>query len=473
MLTKIYSNQYLSLIVDREKRWRTGKVVKEVINQHEEYEGDPEQMIQLERAAALAARVMLLARDNIMVNLRFLDVALSELIPEINPGLDGAAIEGRWLYYNPVWLLKQYKIAANYPVRLYLHSLFHCIFYHSFGSKERGEELWNLATDAAAENVILEMELPMAGLESDAEARNKLHYLKEDVGMLTAERIYHYLQHNPLTSGEKEQWQRLFCRDQHKYWRQPEELVITQAQWKKISERIKADLKSFSKNKSNSESLEKNLAEATRDRYDYADLLRRFAVMGEELRVNEDEFDYIYYTYGLSTYGNMPLIEPLEYKDRKKVREFVIAIDTSASCRGEIVREFIKKTYSILKGTEYFFQKINVHIVQCDSEIQSDTKITCEEDFQTWMKHGKLKGFGSTDFRPVFEYVERLMEEGEFENLKGLIYFTDGYGIYPQQMPPYDTIFAFLEEDDRQPEIPPWAIRVVLSEEDIEGVQTK
>ena len=64
-------------------------------------------------------------------------------------------------------------------------------------------------------------------------------------------------------------------------------------------------------------------------------------VMGESVQMNDDEFDYIYYTYGLERYGNMPLVEPLEYKDSKKVREFVIAIDTSASCRGALVKSFL------------------------------------------------------------------------------------------------------------------------------------
>ena len=171
-------------------------------------------------------------------------------------------------------------------------------------------------------------------------------------------------------------------------------MLFRSDQWKKISERVKADVKSFSKDKNSSESLEKNLAEATRDRYDYGELLRRFTVMGEDMQVNDDEFDYIYYTYGLSTYGDMPLVEPLEYKDARKVKEFVIAIDTSASCRGEIVREFIRRTYSILKGTEHFFQKINIHIIQCDNDVRSDTKIVSQEDFEDFMKNGKLKEIG-------------------------------------------------------------------------------
>ena len=214
--------------------------------------------------------------------------------------------------------------------------------------------------------------------------------------------------------------------------------------------------------------MEKNLEETTRDRYDYSEILRRFTVMGEDITVNDEEFDYIYYTYGLEHYGNLPLIEPLEYKETNKVREFVIAIDTSASCRGSVVRAFLRKTYSILKGSENFFHKINVHIIQCDSEVQSDTKITCDDDFETFMKYGKLSGFGSTDFRPVFQYLEDLERQGEFENLKGLIYFTDGYGIYPEKMPDFDVIFAFLDEDENREPIPPWSMKVVLESDVLE-----
>lgn len=191
-------------------------------------------------------------------------------------------------------------------------------------------------------------------------------------------------------------------------------------------------------------------------------------VMGETIKVNDDEFDYIYYTYGLNTYGNMPLVEPLEYKDSSKIRDFVIALDTSASCRGEVVQAFLQKTYNIMQGRENFFHKINVHIIQCDSEVRQDTKITAREEFDAFMEKGKLTGFGSTDFRPVFSYVEKLQEEHEFDDLKGMIYFTDGYGIYPEKMPGYDVAFVFLREDDNVPQVPPWAIKVVLEEEELE-----
>lgn len=328
--------------------------------------------------------------------------------------------------------------------------------------------LWDMAVDIAVENTILEMNIYDAAMKTDDERRERLAYFKKEVGTLTAERLYRYFRLYPPSQKLQQELVRLFWRDEHSYWKEKEQLEISLDDWKKLSERVKADLKSFSNQKTGGESLEKNLAEATKERYDYGELLRRFTVMGENVQVNDDEFDYIYYTYGLARYGNVPLIEPLEYRDVKKIRDFVIAIDTSASCRGELVKAFLRKTYSILKETEHFFQKINVHIIQCDNEVQEDTKITSQEDFDRFMEHGKLRGFGSTDFRPVFDYVDGLSREGEFENLKGLIYFTDGYGTYPERMPEYDTVFVFLDEDDRQPEVPFWAIRVLLESEDIE-----
>ena len=199
------------------------------------------------------------------------------------------------------------------------------------------------------------------------------------------------------------------------------------------------------------------------------DELEREAMLRDPAKaflVSDEEFDYIYYTYGLEHYGNLPLIEPLEYREVRKVREFVVAVDTSASCRGPVVRGFLRKTYSLLKASENFFHKVNIHIIQCDSQIRSDTKITCDDDFEAFMKYGKLNGFGATDFRPVFSYVEELCRQGEFENLKGLIYFTDGYGIYPERMPDYKVIFAFPEEDENRSPVPPWSMKVVLEPEE-------
>lgn len=438
-----------------------GQIVIDKDERRVQMKNRPEQEKQ-EQISALARQVLSLARDNILVSLRFFDVALTGLIWKEAPGNGVIATDGKVLQYDPVYILKEYEKEPKRVTRMLLHVLLHCIFYHNFQYDKVDRECWDLAVDLAVENTILELQVPSMQVETDREAGAKLRVWKEDVGVLTAERIYKFIRTNPISSREKEELNRLFYRDSHALWMPKEELVVSKEQWQKISERIKADLKAFSKARNNTESLEKNLSEATKERYDYGEILQRFTVMGENITINDEEFDYIYYTYGLELYGNMPLVEPLEYRESKKVKEFVIALDTSASCRGPIVREFLKKTYSILKSSENFFSKINVHIIQCDNSIQQDTKVTCDEDFENFLKNGRLQGFGGTDFRPVFDYVERLKEQGEFENLKGLIYFTDGYGIYPERMPDYDVIFAFLEEDEHRAPVPPWSLQVIV-----------
>ena len=62
-----------------------------------------------------------------------------------------------------------------------------------------------------------------------------------------------------------------------------------------------------------------------------------------------------------------------------------------------------------------------------------------------------------------------MIEQKEFTNLKGLIYFTDGYGVFPAVKPPYETAFVFVEEGNFvfNQFIPPWAIKLVLRKDEI------
>lgn len=424
-----------------------------------------------EEISALAGEIFKLAHDNILINMRFMDAALSSLRLEERAGTGAFAYDGVSLYYDPAALLSKYKKEPHYAVRLYLHTLFHCVFYHGYKIDKLNRTYWNLAVDIAVEAVTLSLGLGCAALPTDTLLKSRLDILQKRAGGLGAEKLYRLFKIEPPSDKAAEEWAKLCHYDEHIYWDRKEELNLSQNEWRKVSERLRADLKSFSKDKNNVEGIEENLKEALKEKYSYTDFLRRFMVMGEAMQVSDDEFDYIYYTYGLSRYKNMPLIEPLEYKEANKIKDFVIALDTSASCRGSLVRAFLNKTYGLMRESENFFNKINVHIIQCDNEVRSDTKITCWGDFDKFLTNGKLKGFGSTDFRPVFDYVGELKRGGEFDSLKGLIYFTDGYGIYPESMPDYDTAFVFLNDDEDAPAVPPWAVRVVLDSEQLEEME--
>ncbi len=434
-----------------------------------------------EKIEKLAQKILGIARDQIAVNLRFLDIVLAELklIPkyDIKPAGatvgGGMATDGGYIYYDPVWVLQNYKKEPAVITRTYLHLMLHLLFFHPFGYDKIDMQLWDLAADVSVEAVILSMNIRAFALERDSEAMEELKILKRQAGALTAEKIYKYLRTYGLSEAGKIRWFVLYHRDEHIYWRKKKEISIQLEKWQKISERVKTDLKNFSRGGIANEELDTNLKDAVKEKYDYSNLLKKFMTTGENVQVNDDEFDYIYYTYGMEKYGNMPLIEPLEYKEDEKIREFVIVLDTSASTKGAVVQAFLKKTYSILKSKDNFFTEVNIHIIQCDSKVQSDTKIRNNEEFIEFCNNVKLKGFGTTDFRPAFKYVDELIAKKELTNLKGLIYFTDGYGDYPAKMPDYDVMFAFLQEDEYAPKPPVWAYKVLLEPEELEAIRAE
>ncbi|MCM1105151.1 MAG: VWA-like domain-containing protein [Clostridium sp.] len=416
------------------------------------------------RISALAAEILRLSRDQILLHLRFLDVALSALVPQEKAGMGGCSCDGKHLYYDAQAIVRAYRREQASVMRMLLHVLFHLLFFHGFGYERVEKEIWDISVDMAVEHAVMELGLPGAELRSDLRKKEAFSYFEQQGVKLTAEKLYRYLQKNPPAADEQAELARLFCVDMHEGWGSREEAVISLAEWKRIAERAKAELKAFSQGK-NMHAVEENLTEATRDRVDYRAFLQRFVVSGEVVKNNDEEFDYIAYTYGLSQYGNVPIVEPLEYREVDRIRDFVIAIDTSASCRGETVRTFLRHTYSIMKTSACFFDDMLVHIIQCDHEVRSDTVIHDQNELDAFLTGGKLVGFGSTDFRPVFTYVDELIARGEIGNVKGLIYFTDGQGVYPEKAPDYETVFAFLNEAEFLDFAPAWAVRICLDED--------
>jgi predicted metal-dependent peptidase len=195
--------------------------------------------------------------------------------------------------------------------------------------------------------------------------------------------------------------------------------------------------------------------------------LKKFAVFREEIKMDLDNFDYILYTYGLNHYKDMPLLEPLEYKDTYKIYEFVIVIDTSGSVWRTDVQRFLNKTYGIIKSNESFHKKMKLHIIQADNKVQDDIVIHSQSEFDEYIDHFVVKGSGGTDFRPAFEYIDNLIEKKEFSNLRGIIYFTDGYGTFPQKRPKYEVAFVFLDDSYTDISVPSWAIKFVLDTEEL------
>jgi len=448
----------------------------------------------------VAAQILQMSKNKLLVNMRFMDMSLNQFKispkPELTPF---TASDGEVYIYDPEHLLKAYMLDENLPIRNFLHTVLHCVFKHFFVNTLVNQQMWDLACDIAVESAINDLNLSYLNIKKAKEQISFFDLFKKKIQTISAEKIYNYFLSEKLSDDLVERLSLLFKGDDHFLWYLTQEQkkklklynglkkngsdsedrlggmaivpvnrILLVESWSGIALRMQTELEVFVKSQGTEAGLlTQNLREVNRERYDYTEFLKKFAVRGEVMKLNPDEFDYNFYTYGLELYENMPLIEPLEYKEVKRIREFVIAIDTSGSTSGELVQTFVQKTYNILKSTESFFTKINLHIIQCDTVIQEDVKITTQEEFDNYLKEMKLHGLGGTDFRPVFQYVNAMVDNSEFENLKGLIYFTDGYGTFPQKKPPYDTAFVFIEESYNNYDVPSWAMKLVLRKDEI------
>ena len=445
-----------------------------------------------ERLQVIGGSILRAARDELYLGMRFLDVALSSFSYQMDGSIHGFGTDGRVMYFQPQMLGGLYKENRILVNRGYLHMVFHCIFRHfawrgaginigagysagennADSEKTIEERLRDLSCDIAVEHIIDGMNYRSIRFSRSLLRRETYRLLEKEGKTLNAQRVYKILSGWNLSEKDFVNLEQEFRTDDHKYWesKKPDQKPnpMLSRKWGEINDGIETDLETFSQEagERDGDFLEQ-IKTGNRSKYDYREFLRKFAVFHEEMAVDDDSFDYNFYTYGLRLYGNMPLIEPLESKEVKKVEEFVIVIDTSMSCSGELVRKFLEETYGVLSENESFFTKINVHIIQCDEKVHTDKKITSQEEMKDYMEHLELYGDGGTDFRPAFEWVDRLLEQHEFHNLKGLIYFTDGFGIYPQKMPPYKTAFVFMQDNYRDVDVPVWAMKLILDEDDL------
>ena len=425
-----------------------------------------------EMAKELAENIMTLARNTLMVHLRFMDRAISHLTLTCD-GEIPFATDGRALYYEPWTVLQRYQAEPNAVNRDMMHALLHCVFRHWFVGQDIDRARWDAACDAAVECAISDLHSPVLQSQRDVNQLMTLEMLRREVGTMTAERIYRWLDEQDYDEDDLYRLRRELKADEHGLWyggldpdaERQQDVDDLEQMWQDVSRRMQTELETMRQEAAGV--LVQNLRSLNRAKHDYTAFLRRFGVRGEVVRLSDEEFDNNYYTYGLSLYGNVPLIEPLEYREQKRIRDFVIAIDTSGSVKGDVVQSFIQHTHDILSKQENFFTKVNMHIIQCDDQIREDVHITGREEFQAYIKTMQIKGLGQTDFRPVFARVEELIRRRELTDLRGLLYFTDGLGTFPEKKPPYDTAFIIHTDDYHEVQVPPWAMHMVLTEDEI------
>ncbi len=451
------------------------------------------------------------SRTELYIDMRFMASALSSLGYEMDLSTTSVGTDAVNIRFNPTYVLRLFVEEPGRLNRTYIHMLLHCIFRHMYTSKNYEDtRLYDMCADIVVESILDGMDYQcIYRVASDFRDR-WYSLLEKELKVLTVQKLYRYFSDpgHELETKEYEKLEREFKLDDHSFWqRLPEqdpeeekdkppldedmdspegkpednpdngpkkEKYITprrlkqierkEKDWDKEAKRLQTEIETIGKNASDRlGKLDWILKFENTSRTDYREFLKRFKVLREEGGIDMDSFDYGMYTFGLEHYGNMPLIEENEFREVKKIQELVIAIDTSASCKDEMVQQFLNETASLLLTGDSFFQRIKIVIMECDDQVQRIETISSVDDMKRYSDGIHVEGGYGTDFRPVFEKVEELCKEGEFENLKGLIYFTDGYGTFPDTPTVYDTAFVFVEDSDYEDEnVPDWAYKLYV-----------
>lgn len=467
-----------------------------------------------EQLEATGNKILNSVRTELYLSMRFMGPALGSLGFAMDLSTRTVGTDAVYIRFNPTYLLQTYIERPEILNRTYMHMLMHCLFRHMFSAKQHEDaQLWDLCCDIAVESVVDSMDYPTI-LRVTSDFRQEWYEkLEKEVSVLTAEKLYQYFMLRKRDPYLEESLRQEFLLCDHSFWQRmekepPQEQNKNQPpvpqenpqmdsdqqenagektsdatplgktdpkedEWKEHAKRIESDMETYAKDAAaDAGKLAWMLKLSSRERKSYKEFLKRFAVVREEVSVDMDSFDYGFYMYGLQHYGNMPLIEENEFREAKKIEELVIAIDTSASCKEKLVQQFLNETGAILKHQESFFHKVHIRIIECDNQIQKDIPITNLDEIEEYTEQFSVSGGYGTDFRPVFSYVEKLRNSGELKNLKGLMYFTDGYGEYPKKPTDYQTVFVFYEDDTPQKtfsgepiKVPDWAVKLYLSED--------
>ncbi|MBC7106614.1 MAG: hypothetical protein H5T97_11805, partial [Firmicutes bacterium] len=123
------------------------------------------------------------------------------------------------------------------------------------------------------------------------------------------------------------------------------------------------------------------------------------------------------------------------------VEEIVLALDTSGSISDDELSQFLAEVKAVVDC-----DPLRLHVVLCDAAVWSWDTVEQGEP----APHVRVRGRGGTDFRPVFDEVQR---RGVFPS--ALVYLTDGHGAYPELPPPYPVLWVLVDDC-----APPFGARV-------------
>jgi predicted metal-dependent peptidase len=346
------------------------------------------------------------------------------------------ATDGYHIFFNPAWVSTLDLPACMGVVA---HEVLHVLLGHADRRGDRDPELWNIAADHAV-NLLLRDQgfaLPAGGLE-DASFRG-----------LTSEAIYDRLlerQRERAAAGKDDETGaagRPSARlPDSRDLLDPNDLRAADlrdddapdAENRRLIRRQLLGEMRRALHGTTSGFFADEIELAREGRIDWRLLLRRFLFD----RVRSDWRSYPYSKRWIHRGLYMPSV------GIESPGHLVIAIDTS----GSVSNRSLAQTFAEVRALRDVFP-CELTVIQCDAAIQQIEHYAAE-DGTSVPAIQSAQGRGGTDFRPVFDW---LGNEAVTAHV-ALLYFTDGYGRFPQGPPPWPTIWLVENSGARDKDFP-------------------
>lgn len=450
----------------------------------------------------LGIKILMNARNELFVSMRFLSGALMNMDFKNGQKIRLMGTDGRYLYYNTMNLTRKFReepIAIN---RLYLHEMLHCVFGHPYGRGKRSKEFWTLACNITCEYIIDNLGEDCVRQPISKKREELYAEIKARIKMPSAENIYRLLFANEVKEADSDMrdmlgldytggkavvsqvpqqnymtYAREFNIDDHAYFEGAgddvmKEREIDREKWMHIRELMQTDLETLSKNDNGKTGVLEKLLSAggSREKVAYDNFIANFTNFRETMHVDPDSFDTALYSLGLRAHNNMPIMEPLEYNDERVIRNVLFVLDVSENMTRAKQESLIKLTFGALKGSNYFTKNSRMHIIQAgEKEVFSDSIVKNQEELNEYLKNFKTYAGSGKDTRPTFEYIQNELIKRKREHVSGLLYFTDGVGIYSTKVQKYKVAYVFYDEDGGSGgNIPAYAIKYIFDEDQYE-----
>lgn len=433
----------------------------------------------------LAGDIMKVTVREVVREYDFIQKAVYSLGHEADDRIESIGADYERLYFNPSWVIALYRRNKKKLVEAVIHCVLHSLMLHPSMTSEQ-DKLFDAAADAA---VICMMRSANA-LSMTNSCHSNVEKLINMCGSISAAQFYSLALKDEKAKSILFTLSSVLKNDDHSVWYRPCENKEnenegqdgsggtdgmteqdmgagmsdgrddkkgsgngisksfdrdSEREWSAMLQEAKGLAKRSSGFGNMHGGMFDNIEKPDRfSRFSYIEYIKRFA-RTEIVAEDPETIDHVLYNWGIENLGDTPIVEFSETKEQCVVSDIIIAIDMSGSCGGETAVNFLRQIYTLFEQMN-IRSTVNINVITFDTTVTSEFTVRSRKDAQRLISDYKGIGWGGTDFTCVFDHANEFTKKNHNRKLKGLFFFSDAFGCFPEEKPYYKTTFFVPDE---------------------------